>query len=153
MTKKKDTLPLTHEETIELLDKAIRNPHTKPVELARLTTARAKLSPTPSLPSNQVLLKEEDLFNEGDVNVWKKCVECIKSANEIIQTPGFWTLGPDGNRCGPESRRQGRYGDDRLEEFIELCIVIEHLPIPPGCTCRPTIPKENSAARTSGGNN
>lgn len=108
MTKKKDTPPLTHEETIELLDKAIRNPNTKPVELVRLTKVRANISATPSLPSDQVLWKPEDIFLiEPDDTPEEMAIK--EAANAIIQAPGFWTIGPDGNRWGPEMRMQGRW--------------------------------------------
>lgn len=128
MTKKKDTQPLTHEETIALLDKAIRNPHTKGVELARLTTARAKLSATPSLPSNQVSWKPEDLYTiEPDDT--PETIANKEAANAIIQAPGFWTMGPDGNRWGPVMREQGRYqgpiNGHPVGEWTELAKVLD----------------------------
>jgi len=95
MTKPKDA-PLTREETLELLEKAMRKPGVKPHELVNLQAAHSKLlgkQPTPSpAPSSK-----------GEPYTYTNYI------GEVETIPDFWTIGADGKKWSPEMRRQGRY--------------------------------------------
>jgi hypothetical protein len=95
MSPKKDA-PLTREETIELLEKAMRKPGIRSSTLLKLEAARSKLlgkQPTPSpAPSSK-----------GEPYTYTNYI------GETETIPDFWTIGPGGKKWSPEMRRQDRY--------------------------------------------
>ena len=94
--------------------------------------------PVPCIPED---LFSEDLdewasdivehWQEHDNGIWAvtteearkrvPTIEHILAANVIISAIGFWTLGEDGKRWGPMSRRQERL----LPEWCELVDTLE----------------------------
>lgn len=109
MSTNKDATPLTAEETLEALAKVIRNPRTKASSLLKAQAAHSKLlkkQPKASTPP-EPLWKPEDFFPVDGSWPNSEPIEALKAANEIIKAPGFWTL-VDGERWGPEMRKQGR---------------------------------------------
>jgi hypothetical protein len=104
----------TDERTAVLKDLAKKIKATKdPRVAAKLITQYLKLDKknTPAhrpklVPDALPEWLESDLFPMDWPN--GEPITAIKAANEIIKAPGFWTLGPDGERWGPEMRKQGR---------------------------------------------
>jgi hypothetical protein len=120
ITKKDKPAPLTREETLELLDKAMRKPRIKPSELLKLEAARSKLlssEPASSAVTTQVLWKPEDLFIIEPGDTPQKIAD-KKEANAIIQADGFWSIAPDGRRWGPQQRQQGRTFGEEWQETV-----------------------------------
>lgn len=98
--------------------------------LRRMRTPRKAVAKagTPQNTPPVVLWKPEDLFTIEPDDTPERVAD-KNAANETIKAPGFWTLGPDGNRWGPVMRQQGRYlgpvNGDPVGEWEELWTVFE----------------------------
>jgi hypothetical protein len=130
MIEKKKKPPLTREETLELIEKAMRKPGMGGKTLSKLQTQRSKLLEGQQTPSSSpvVMWKPEDLFTIKPDDTSEKIAD-KEAANQIIQADGFWTIGPDGNRWGPLMRQQRRYigpvNGASVGEWEELCKVLD----------------------------